>query len=655
MSQGGSPGAAPRVEATIGISFLVAALVVCGWDIVNLALGKGIDGDVSQALAGYSVQILVAVPGTVGLVAMGVALLARVIERLPGRRRVHRGIIILVASLPLLILIPSMFSGPSISQSPLRFPLMGAVVLAVVVAAHTLAKMTQVLERSASSFKRVGLFAGVLLAAGVVSALGLRLVSQNVLPGLYMPFHRALTLLSVAVLAAAFYVALATSSRRVGTGRTLIFLSLAVLIGWPVGSVLAATAPVARQLLVEEGVFVGPFIGPIFVAETRLVSLVSGDNQGLEEAGVTPPFAGVEFAGDRKKSVVLVTVDALRGDVLLPDSRYGKRAGGLNGISRRALVFERAYSPSNYTPISVPFLVLGFDPPAGRTPSVGSCLSAPFNGAGYRTEFFFTAHGYASLEKTDLWPLASRGFFFQFYHPDYRSAEEVLARVERSLAQADGPVFIWAHLSDVHFPFLLHGQKGSSSGDYEKSYAGQVEYLDSVLAPFFQRLIERDDQVIWALSSDHGEAYGEHNNVYHGSSLYEEQVRVPLLLGGPGVEQGSVEYPVSITHLGATLLELAGADVGEAHVLPLGPPGDEAPVPDVHLVGKTRCGIVRGDFKLVADPRNGTLGLFNLRDDPGESDNLVERRADLAGELLTEIRASGCRHSTAGMERMLER
>jgi hypothetical protein len=91
-------------------------------------------------------------------------------------------------------------------------------------------------------------------------------------------------------------------------------------------------------------------------------------------------------------------------------------------------------------------------------------------------------------------------------------------------------------------------------------YADEVRHVDEALTPFLAALA--DDTVV-VLTSDHGEALGEHGAWGHGLNLYQEGVLVPLLARGPGVPPGDVDTPVQLLDLGPTVLELmgvAGAD-----------------------------------------------------------------------------------------------
>ena len=83
------------------------------------------------------------------------------------------------------------------------------------------------------------------------------------------------------------------------------------------------------------------------------------------------------------------------------------------------------------------------------------------------------------------------------------------------------------------------------------------------LARLLKILEERfEREVVLAITADHGEEFREHGGVYHGSTLYEEQVRVPLLLRMPGLASTKVEAPVEVVDIAPTLLGPDKDDVG---------------------------------------------------------------------------------------------
>ena len=67
------------------------------------------------------------------------------------------------------------------------------------------------------------------------------------------------------------------------------------------------------------------------------------------------------------------------------------------------------------------------------------------------------------------------------------------------------------------------------------------------------------------LAADHGEEFDEHGGRYHGSTLFDEQVRVPLIIAVPGLAPRVVQSPVELVDVAPTVLGLLDLPVPAAH------------------------------------------------------------------------------------------
>ena len=281
---------------------------------------------------------------------------------------------------------------------------------------------------------------------------------------------------------------------------------------------------------------------------------------------------------------------------------------------------------------------------------------------------------------------------------------------ERGLALArelsgDGPFFLWLHYMDLHGYFYAtqadrRAVMGASTplGDlsirwrrfrYVDRWTGQiirsqeeppdraVEHTDGdreTLTGFYDAAMLYADRCLepllrWAseqgntvtiVTADHGEQFYDHGKVGHAPiSIYDEIARVPLLVGGPGVERGEVDRWVSHSSVPVSVLEAAGIEGGTvgAPSLLSGAPDDEpvftetlygvrAPFPrrrfDEHsLLMACR----RGSHKYIWREDDGTELLFDVDVDPGERDNLIGRGevATVEDALRREVRHRAAR------------
>jgi arylsulfatase A-like enzyme len=396
---------------------------------------------------------------------------------------------------------------------------------------------------------------------------------------------------------------------------------------------------------------------------------------------------------DERRNVVLIVVDSVRADRL---SIFGheRPLPGLEELARRGTSFRRAYATAPWTKPSVGSMLTGLHPTSHGATNAASLLDRSVE----TLPEMLAAEGYATVgvvshhligkkfrfdQGFDEWDQASaRGHKFV-------SSEEITrrsARALRDLAEGDAPFFLLAHYFDPHYDYRDHDgvhYAAPSAGRLDGShgigrlrkmmadvtpeelaflldrYDEEIRFTDRWIGRLLRRLDElglAEDTVV-AFTVDHGEEFGERGWLGHMRTLYDELMRVPLVLRGPGVPAGlEVERPVSLVDLAPTLLDLAGVGAGSRELdgtslAPLlrGDPGPED-VPvflEVDYLGveigipglKTtrKKGVVLGDLKLVRDDRSGEIELYDLASDPLERRDLAEERPERARELLAVL------------------
>jgi arylsulfatase A-like enzyme len=175
-------------------------------------------------------------------------------------------------------------------------------------------------------------------------------------------------------------------------------------------------------------------------------------------------------------------------------------------------------------------------------------------------------------------------------------------------------------------------------------YDGGVAYVDHELGRLIAALRELgvEQRAVVAVTADHGEAFFEHEHLLH-RHLHEEVMRVPLVVKAPGARPGvRLGRPVRIMDVAPTLLELAGVAVPSGmqgvSLARAVHRGEEPPLLPVFAVGRETA-LRHGRWKLLLprSPEATGLGMYDLRRDPGESDNLAGRTAAGPERELREI------------------
>lgn len=165
-----------------------------------------------------------------------------------------------------------------------------------------------------------------------------------------------------------------------------------------------------------------------------------------------------------------------------------------------------------------------------------------------------------------------------------------------------------------------------------RGFSALAHYVDDKLGELLEVLDETglNANTLVIFTSDHGEMLGE-KGLIQKRSLYEWSARIPMIVAGPGISPGTIETPVSLIDVPATLLDIAAAEpvapMDGRSLLPAlsGRDIDLVPVvSEYHGEGIMRpCFLVRkGPWKLIYIHRSEPQ-LFNLDEDPGEWNNLA--------------------------------
>lgn len=358
--------------------------------------------------------------------------------------------------------------------------------------------------------------------------------------------------------------------------------------------------------------------------------------------------------------VLLVTVDAMRADRLSLE-----RTPRLFSLAERAVRFDRAYAQAPHSSYSITTLhtgeflhetvQLGQRQPL---PTIASTLAAH----GYRTAAIYT-NGIFFTEGERLEPYRDRHLdFSRAEHRDLDARETTdvaLRELDESVRRGEPPTFLWAHYFDAHEPY--RGQGPTPIARYDAALATVDREVDRLLSSARARLRR---PIVFVLAADHGEEFGEHGGVYHGSALYEEQVRVPFVVMADGIAPRRVDRPVGLVDVAPTILSLVGvARPPSARGRDLRPwmVGREGPIEPVFSAVNTRLMALRWPLKLVRDMRWSTRELYDLEADPSERASLASARpgdvTELEGELQSWLSSlgRGAANADVGLARMGDR
>jgi lipoteichoic acid synthase len=340
----------------------------------------------------------------------------------------------------------------------------------------------------------------------------------------------------------------------------------------------------------------------------------------------------------------------------------------LDELARDAVVFERAYA---VTPESVKglFSVLCSQYPAFDTPPAAYAVPCPslpqsYASAGYHTALFHSGRfGYLGMNAV----VQRRGFGVLEDAGDIGGQRESSfgvdepATVDRILAWIDrlptGERFFLTYLPVAgHHPYASPGTGPFSDRDEFGRYLNAVRHGDASVGALIDGLRARglDQQILWIVYGDHGQAFGQHDGNYgHTFFLYEENVRVPFIVAAPGAIQGTRRSgtTVSLVDIAPTALDLSGLPVPAEYAGHSALDGRPRMALFFTEYSLSLVGLRDGRWKYVHDLTSGQSTLFDLDRDGEEHSDVSAtagpRAAAYAGVLKSWSAAQKARFRTS--------
>ncbi len=417
-------------------------------------------------------------------------------------------------------------------------------------------------------------------------------------------------------------------------------------------------------------------------------------------------------------NIILIILDTLRADALGSYGAAATASPALDAFAREAVRFENTYAQSSWTRPSIATILTSLYPSEhgaihkmDALPDRVTTLAEALRADGYWTAGFvsninvapvfnfqqgFDAYTYlapdlyfgATDSTTQLaiykgLRLARERFLRDriYVYNYYQDAEAVTGAVTQWVEHNPPmPFFLFIHFMDPHDPYFEHPYNGrgvarvlnpdppaSRKDELHALYAGNVAYLDQHLGTLFSRLKSAGlyENTIIAVTADHGEEFQEHGGWWHGTSLYQEVVHVPLIVKRAHEERaGQVESRRARTlDIAPTLMAAAGLRIPREFVgRDLFGPAAPEPEPlfaEEELEGDVLASLRVGPWKVItanADNPRGLqpLELYNLDQDAHERHNLAlteqARTEQMLGLLAQErARLNNANHLTARM------
>lgn len=360
--------------------------------------------------------------------------------------------------------------------------------------------------------------------------------------------------------------------------------------------------------------------------------------------------------------IIVISVDTLRAD-RLPAYGYTKvRTPNIDALVADGILFERAYSHAPQTlPAHVSLLSgqlpfehgvrdnIGFTIKPGQWFLQRSLKDRGWPTAGFVSSYVLRAatgldQGFDTYD-SEL-PAASGELSIGQVQ---RDGEHTLAAADQWLSTRDRakPFFLFLHLYEPHKPYAPPQRFAS----YDR-YDGEVAYVDELVGRFVERLRAADlyDRATIVFVADHGEGLGDHGEQEHGLFLYQETIRIPLIVKLPGRHAARrVAAPVQQIDLVPTILDLIEApEQPELRGRSLRPLLEgTGTVPDAgiysealyaryHFGWSELYSLTDTRYRLIRAPRDE---LFDLQRDPEEATSIAADRPQVRQAMRTALEA----------------
>ena len=366
-----------------------------------------------------------------------------------------------------------------------------------------------------------------------------------------------------------------------------------------------------------------------------------------------PPDSASEE--ETRPNVLLYVVDALRPDSLGCYGNEEVATPAIDGLAREGVLFENAFAQSSWTRPSITTILTGLYPGAhsvlGRQHRLAqnlTLLPEILRQRGYRTGFITTNPNVGSFFGFDQgWDTLQE--LYERRDEGHVRSTELITRSDTVttaaidwIGQAAQPFFLLILAVDPHWPYQpperFDRYARAAPGDRERMrglYHGEVAANDDSFGKLLAHLRDRklyDDMVI-VFTSDHGEEFWEHDERGHGKALYEESIRIPLVIRAPSFGEGQrIDRPVQSVDIMPTLLTLAG--------LPIPSPMDGQPIPMTAteatpvfsrlLHDNQNLAAIRDyPWKLIWNRETDEKQLFNLAEDPAELTPVTNQNGEM--------------------------
>ncbi|MGB3729698.1 MAG: sulfatase-like hydrolase/transferase [Thermodesulfobacteriota bacterium] len=381
-------------------------------------------------------------------------------------------------------------------------------------------------------------------------------------------------------------------------------------------------------------------------------------------------------------NVILITIDTLRADRLSSYGYQRNTSPNIDSLAEKGILFENAYSQSSWTYPSMASMHTALYPVHFGLMKFENRISdkSLTIAEHLKNNFYATFAVVSNIVASEIFGF---GQGFDKFEDTYTSKADVTTSkittekaIEYIEKNKNNSFFVWIHYMDPHGDYLDHEEFNYASTyqgtipskvstvylnrnkdtlstddlDYVNNlYDEEISYTDKYIGKLLDSLndLEIDDNTIIILTSDHGEELMERDRFGHGTTLYQEVIRVPLIVYNPlepKLYGKRVTNNVEVRYIAKTILDLTNTNsvsVDGYNLYEYDNKNFFNGIVYSELLAQKKS-IYLNEWKLLTDKEPNSYELYNLKQDPLERNNqfnsnsldIVELR-DLLGAKLS--------------------
>jgi lipoteichoic acid synthase len=352
-----------------------------------------------------------------------------------------------------------------------------------------------------------------------------------------------------------------------------------------------------------------------------------------------------------KRNVVLIHLESTRAQSVTPYNQDLKTTPFLDQLAKSSLLAERAYVVLPRSSKGSVAINCGIEPPLYPGPEFepneipAPCLASLLKDQGYRTVFF-----QSNSNSIDNFRDVTKGFGYEEFYPTesmdtegfqvtntFGYEDDIMLRPSEGWLRAYGydKPFMAEYLTGTgHYGYECipnrYGTKDFSEDEQLNRYLNCLRYLDFFLNNLFDQYKKLGlyDNTIFVIFGDHGEGFEEHGRTMHGDTIWDEGLKIPLIIHDPKrFEDGQrVEGLSSQIDILPTVLEMLGYEVKNGkypgysllHSLP-----EDRTLRFGCISGRMCLASMKGNEKYIYHFDKRPEEVFNVSKDPSEKRNLA--------------------------------